>query len=169
MKRNLLNVALYQAGWFACILGAAHGRPWIGPLAATGLLGVHLALSEARGYEFMMAAAALVIGLGADGLLTVAGVLHFAEPGLAPWMPALWVLLATLFGGVLAWLSGRYLVAAALGAVGGPLAYLAGERLGALEVAEGREWAVALEWVLAFPALLWISDRLRARVLRRAA
>ena len=34
---HLLNYALYQAGWFACVLGAASHRPWTAPITL-GLL-----------------------------------------------------------------------------------------------------------------------------------
>ena len=27
---NLVNLCLYQVGWFACVLGAAAQRPWLG-------------------------------------------------------------------------------------------------------------------------------------------
>jgi len=36
--RLALNVLLFQAGWFACVLGAAQGLPWIGLLAAVAIV-----------------------------------------------------------------------------------------------------------------------------------
>ena len=32
MMRVAYNFVASEAGWFACVLGAAHGKPWIGPL-----------------------------------------------------------------------------------------------------------------------------------------
>ena len=40
---KLVNLALYQAGWFCCVLGAANERPWLGSIAAVVLIGVHVA------------------------------------------------------------------------------------------------------------------------------
>jgi hypothetical protein len=77
-------------------------------------------------------------------------------------MVALWAGFAATLGFALRWLRGRYVLAAALGAVFGPGAYLGGEALGAVSIAP---WpfgpvAVGVEWALAMPALLWVSVRL---------
>jgi hypothetical protein len=45
---QLVNCALYQIGWFACMLGGAWHRPGTGCLIALILVGVHLALSAER-------------------------------------------------------------------------------------------------------------------------
>jgi hypothetical protein len=50
-------------------------------------------------------------------------------------MLCLWIAFATTLGHSLRWLMNRPVAAAAAGAVGGPLAYLAAGRLGALEIA----------------------------------
>jgi hypothetical protein len=60
----------------------------------------------------------------------------------------------------MSWLADRYLVGAVFGAVGGPLAYLAGVRLGAAILGPSQTAAlivVAIEWALAMPLLLWIA------------
>ena len=36
-----LNAVAFQAGWFACVLGAAYGWPWAGVAAAAGLVAFH--------------------------------------------------------------------------------------------------------------------------------
>ena len=41
---NLVNLCLYQVGWFACVLGAATQRPWFGTGLGLVLLCLHLAL-----------------------------------------------------------------------------------------------------------------------------
>jgi hypothetical protein len=30
--RLLVNFVAFQLGWFACVLGAAQGLPWLGPV-----------------------------------------------------------------------------------------------------------------------------------------
>jgi hypothetical protein len=50
-------------------------------------------------------------------------------------MLCLWIVFATTLGHSLRWLMNRPVAAAVAGAIGGPLAYLAGGRLGALEIA----------------------------------
>jgi len=72
---------------------------------------------------------------------------------------------ATLLRYALSWLAGRYALGALLGAVGGPLAYASGIRLGAAEF--GRPLVPSLltlagVWLVVTPALLWLEARLRS-------
>jgi hypothetical protein len=57
----------------------------------------------------------------------------------------------------LEWLSGRYALAAVLGAVAGPLSYLGGERLGAITVES--PLAIGIEWAIATPLLVYLKER----------
>jgi hypothetical protein len=62
----------------------------------------------------------------------------------------------------LAWLQRRWLVAAVFGAIGGPLAYLAGVRIGAVSFSAPPAIvyaALALVWGVVTPALLGIAER----------
>ena len=78
------------------------------------------------------------------------------------WMAALWANFAGTLHFCLDWLRGRYRLASVLGAVGGPLAYYGGHRLGAMQL--GGSVAVslaviAIEWVLVTPGLTYLSER----------
>jgi hypothetical protein len=163
----VLNLAVYQVGWFACVLGAAHGWATAGTAAGIGLWVLHLGLSRDRATEAKVAAACLGVGLVADSLQGATGRLVFAGspwPGLAPpWVLTLWLLIAATLRGALSWLSGRYGLAAVLGAVAGPLAYVAGERLGAATFGAPRWLSVlslAVEWGLATPLIVFLARRL---------
>ena len=77
-------------------------------------------------------------------------------------MVALWVAQAATLTGAMSRLAGRYLAGAVVGGVGGPLAYLAGARLGAAILGPTHTAAltvVAVEWALAMPLLLWIAGQ----------
>jgi hypothetical protein len=110
-----------------------------------------------------------VAGYAADSVLVLTGVLRFPPHAVlgwpsTAWMVALWVLQAAVLGGVMSWMRGRFTLAAIVGAVGGPLAYLAGERMGAAVL--GPTQAVALaaimaEWALAMPLLVRLDERAR--------
>lgn len=164
----IVNLAGFQIGWLACVLGAAQGLPWLGPLVALPVLARHLRAAARPAAELALLALAGLAGLVLDSALVLAGRLRFAEgvllPGLAPyWMVVLWMLFATTFNLGLRWLRARPALAAALGAVGGPLAYLAGARLGAaqaLEPAWLTHLAVGLVYAIATPALLLAARRL---------
>jgi hypothetical protein len=150
---NLWNLAAYQLAWFAVILGAARGFAWAGMAVALLVIGAHLALRP-RALELKLIALAAAIGIMIDSTLSITGQVRFAAPGpvgLAPlWMLCLWMAFATTLNYSLRWLMRRPVAAALGGAIGGPLAYLAGARLGALELATP---AITLSLI----ALLWVS------------
>jgi hypothetical protein len=166
--------ALFQAAWFACVLGAAHGRSGWGMGAVAAVVALTWAASNARGDELRLTALALLMGLAWDTALLQLRLLDYASPGplpslAPPWILALWALFATLLRGPLAWLQGRPLLAALLGAVGGPLSYLAAVRLGAGSFPDDMRalLALAVGWSVMTPALTDAARLLERR--RRAA
>jgi len=161
-----VNVLLFQIGWFACVLGAAHGLPWVGALAAAVIITWHLARAAQPGRELVLVAAAAVLGALFDTLLVWAGWIRFGSgtllAGTAPyWMVALWAIFATTLNVSLRSLRARLGLAALLGAVGGPAAYYAGARLGALEFAAAGAAlaAIGIGWAILAPALLGAARR----------
>jgi len=162
-----VDVALYQAGWLACVAAAAHDAVWAGVLIASALTAARLGLSDRPGPELRLVLSGAALGVAIDGALAAAGVVTYTSGQPAAWLPPLWILclwmlFATLFSRALAWLRGRYVLAAVLGALGGPPAYLAGERLGAIEVPNTALalLTLALAWALATPLLTRLSERL---------
>ncbi len=162
MTHPLINFVLFQACWFAAVAGAAGGWPAAGPLVTAAWLAVHLAsLGEARVSETWLLLAAGVAGYVVDSALVLLGVLEFPAGarlgGPSPlWMVTLWVAFAATLRHALGWLRGRYLVAALLGAAGGPAAYAAGEALGAIAIPDRALGltAVGVAWLAAMPVLL---------------
>lgn len=77
-----VNLALYQVGWFACVLGAAAGRAWAGAGFALLLVAVHLALVRDRTSAAKLLLSAGALGLAIDSLQLGAGV--FSYPGGTP-------------------------------------------------------------------------------------
>jgi hypothetical protein len=138
LKRTLLvNYTLYQVGWFACVLGSAWHRPWTGCLVAVVLLGVHLALARERLLEVRLVLLATAIGaiaeigqIAAGSYRFTAGTVIEALPPL--WLLAMWAQFATTFRYSLRPIVSRPVRAGLFGAAGGPLAFLAGEQLGAV-------------------------------------
>jgi hypothetical protein len=164
---KLINFALFQAGWFACVLGAASGRVWLGTTLGLALVFTHLALVPNRGQETRLLAFALVIGIVVDSFHALTGALVFFRgsilAGLAPpWLLVLWMQLASTLRFSLSWLGGRYVLACVLGALSGAGAYAAGVRLGAAGL--GPDTALALVqigagWGLALPLLLFVAQK----------
>ena len=164
---RVVNLGLYQTGWFACVLGGAHGRPWLAALAGLALALVHLALVERRGAEAVLVVLVGLAGTVIDSAQQTAGTVafpsgHYAAWLCPAWLTVMWAQFATLPCHTLAWLAGRPVTCALLGAAGGPLAFLAGERLGAVAFPAGRVagcLVLALVWGVAFPLMMRFAER----------
>jgi hypothetical protein len=173
MTQALVSFVAFQLCWFACVGGAARGVPWVGPLAVAAYVATHLYVTpagrERTGQGWLLALAGGA-GYAADSVLVLSGVLTFPPHAVLGWpstiwMVALWVLQAATLRGMMPWIRGRFTLAAVVGAIGGPLAYLAGERMGAAALGPTHAAAltvIAVEWALAMPALVWLEQRVRA-------
>ena len=167
--RLLFNFAAFQAGWFACVLSAAAGKPWIGFLVVLAVMVIHLGLTRWAGGELRLILSAMVLGFIVDTLLLASGWVSYPPisypaglglENLAPyWIISMWALFATTINFSLGWLRGRLLLAMILGVAGGPLSYLAGAKLGAMQLLEPAAALMALAgaWCLAMPALLLLA------------
>ena len=162
------NFIIFQTCWFACVMGAAKNLGWLGPLLVliTVPLQINL-LTENHRAEFIFVVICGFSGFILETLMILGSVYApvsqewgFICP---PWMAALWFNFALLVSISLSWLKGKYLLAALLGGLFGPVAYWGGEQLGALTVAgvliQGY-LPLALLWALALPSLIYIHSRL---------
>ena len=141
----------------------------MGAAAATMLVLVHVALVKQRRREIGLLLAAALIGGAVDSLQSCFGSLRFQSGYVIgciapPWILVMWMQFATLFRFGLALLSGRYLLGAALGALGGPFAFWVGARLGAVEFGAPM-WrsllVLAVVWAVVFPILLRLTGARR--------
>jgi hypothetical protein len=165
--KKIINFIGFQAAWLAAVFGAAGGNFWIGPVVLLLWLAVHASLSGRPKLEIHIALIALFLGLLSDSTLIGLGV--FTPRGLTqgwpltpPWMLALWVNFGTLVNGGLAWLKGRYLLGAFLGAWGGPMAYYSGHRLGALAFhppLSTNMILLGIAWAVAVPLLFFLAEK----------
>lgn len=166
-RSNLwINALLFQVGWFTCVLAAAHDVEWTLGLVAPAILGWHLHRAQHAGSELALIALALGVGVLFESWMSQSGVIRadgsaIAQGGPAIWLVTLWALFATTLNVSMRWLRGRLLLAAGVGAVGGPLAYLGGAKLGALELAplESAVPALALGWAIVTPVLFTAARR----------
>jgi hypothetical protein len=138
IARKTVNFIVYQVTWLAGVIAAAHGQAALGSLAVAAAIALHLWLAPQRAPEMRLVAVALLVGLAWESLLVSLGLFRYSSgvfaAGLAPyWILALWAQFATTLNLSLAWLKGRPFVGVVFGLLGGPLAYYAGYKLGALD------------------------------------
>jgi hypothetical protein len=170
---NACNFVAYQVVWFACVLGAAHGHAWIGPASTLVFLIAHLASIDQIRSEIRLICLSILIGFVVDSVLVRTGQVAFGDdawpPGWQPyWMLALWAAFAATLNHSMRWAASRPIVAAGLGAIGGPLAYLAGAGLGALTLsaahvalpAIGLAWSISL-YILSLASATIVRQRWR--------
>lgn len=164
---KISNFLVFQVGWLACVWGAALGYPWLGLAAVALALPLHLKWADHPMTEIKLLLVCALIGLAFDALLLATAWVAFPNgwwlPGLAPyWMLCLWLLFGTTLNLSMSWMKGRMLAAAVLGAVGGPSAYLAGEKLGGITLLEPRSAIIALAvgWGAIMPLLTTFAAKL---------
>jgi hypothetical protein len=161
------NFVLFQLGWFACVLGAARGYAREGSLVALAIVAAQVARAPRPRRELALVAAAVVFGAVFDSLLALSGWLRYDTgvlvEGTAPyWIVALWALFATTLNVSLRALRTRPWLGVLLGLIGGPAAYYAGARLGALTLVQAVPAlaALAIGWAVATPLLFALALRL---------
>ena len=167
----IINFILFQTAWFACVLGAARNMPWLGVIVTIGIISWHLYQAKSAKPEIILLFVALLIGAAFDQLMHSTHLLTYQAHGwsnnLVPaWILALWAEFVTLLNVSLRWMKviqsrARWLVAVLFGAIGGPLAYMGAEKLGAVTLNNSPVSHIALSvgWALITPLLLKLSTK----------
>lgn len=163
---QITNFVIFQVGWFAAVLGAAHGSPVWGTLCLCVAVGWHITVSARPAQEARLVASLTVIGFIVESAIAAQG--HVSYPSgqpvawLAPyWMVALWAELAIALNVTMRWLKRRPGLAMLLGAIAGPASFAAGVRLGGARFVDAAPALVTLAvcWAVLMPLLMWLSDR----------
>jgi hypothetical protein len=167
MKPNvLLNFALFQIGWFACVISGASMQPLIGVSIAAAIIAWHVWRARYPAKELSLITIAMLVGAIWDSILVWQAWLDYPAgillPHTAPyWIVVLWALFASTLNLSLRWLKGHLALAVVLGAIAGPLAYYGGARLGAVDFVQPTTAviALALGWAIFTPLLVMLSNR----------
>ncbi len=163
----LINVTAFKLGWLSSVVGGAQQIPWLGPLVVFIAVAIHLARAERPSVEFMLIVSCGLIGAVFDSALVAAGWVTFPSgmfsDSMAPyWIVTMWMLFGTTINLSMRWLRGRTLLAAAFGFIGGPLAYLAGHKIGGIEFVDQTAALamLAIGWAAIMPLLMHLGERL---------
>ena len=160
------NFAAFQLAWLLAVWGASSGLWWLGPVAVAAWVSVYSIWQKCARAEALLWLGAGLLGAMTDSLLVWSGAMAFPESAgpafpTTPWMVALWINFAAALRHCMGWLCGRFVLATVFGAIGGPLAYLAGSKFGALEIHSLP--AIVVAWLLVMPGLLLIEMKTRSR------
>lgn len=162
MLRFWANVIGNQLVWLCAVIGAGHGLRWPALLAAAVYVGSQLAMSPQPGVELRLLGVALLCGLLVDGVAAGSGWVQYAagnDPAwLAPvWILALWAAFAMTLTVSFAALQRHLRIAALVGLLLAPLAYLSAARgWASVSFSEPRWHGIVLlgvGWSMALPLL----------------
>ncbi|MCP4275302.1 MAG: DUF2878 domain-containing protein [Gammaproteobacteria bacterium] len=164
---NLINLVFFQGVWFITVIGAAEGNTWYGIAGLSCFVCIHYLIAHTVKADLLLAAVAIFLGLIIETAVIQTGVLKYVHSitstQFAPlWILILWANLALTLNGCLRWLQGRYMLAAILGAAGGPLTYFAGIKLGAATTTMAVATAlgvIAVIYAIVTPLLLLIAKQ----------
>ena len=164
-KSILINFLLFQLGWFAIVLGAAYNQIIVGSLIAVAVISYHVYRANNFFRELRLLIIALIIGILFESLITAVGLAQYSSgqiyDAIAPlWIILMWPLFATTLNLSMSWLKQLGLIPISLaGALFAPLAYFAGNNLGAvvyhdLALSLG---TMAIAWSILLPLLVTFS------------
>lgn len=165
----ICHLLLYYISWFACVLGAAQGLPWLGPSIVLPCVIIQYVLQYHRGNiegAWFFISVLPCFGFLADSFLVGAGLFEFAAnpwawPLAPPWMVALWVSFGMLFYACLGSLLRRYGLLSLLSFVAFPLAYWLGVKFEAALMPKA--WlsllSLGLIWAMLLTGLTFLYNR----------
>lgn len=163
MTGTVLNLIFFKLGWIACILFAASGQPALALLCVAAVVAMHLLRVAVPVKEALLLVFAGLMGLAWESFMVASGLIEYpgAAHNIAPyWIVAMWVLFATTFNHGFKWIKRHWLLAAAFGAIGGPIAFASGQALGAAQFADTTAalTAIGAGWALMLPLLALVAD-----------
>ena len=159
------QLAFHQAGWWACVIWMG----WRGPSIMAVFVVTHLVIMRHQlRHELSLVIVSLFLGILLDNALAMVGVVHYVGEvlvGQSPlWLVAIWAGFGATLRHSQAVLIQSLPIALATGFVGGPLAYLGGEKLERMVVHGWHGWCgIALLWGIAITTLWWTNNRLSTK------
>lgn len=160
----IINFVGFQLLWLTCVVSAGMGLQWLGLLLACFVLAWHLYAATKRQLALQLLCYTACIGCLFDQLLYMFSLLQFSHwqaTLIPPWMLMLWLGFASTLNVSLRWMQGKYWVGTIFGAIGGPLSYIAAEKLEAISILQTHAFLIALAigWAVMMPILLWMAPK----------
>lgn len=158
--RLILNIVLFQIGWFACILLSPH---WA-YISCVSILSAHFIWVVPKGRRMTEAGAlikVLVVGAVLEVLYFRWAVLIREDGILFPpiWLLLIWLMFATTFSHSLVWLRSKLYLAVIFAAIAAPMSYYAGAQLNTQVSFNASStmsvMVISITWALVFPLLIY--------------
>lgn len=161
-----LNFIAFQILWFGCVVGGgARGELWIATLSLIPLI-LFVLLQPSRWLDCMLAFTATALGLSLEYLWIKLGILSFGGSPLPPiWMGFLWFGFALTINHSMRFFRDLPIIGPLTVGLFGPITYLAGEKLGAVEIVDYFLLALIIPaWIFLFHFLKTLSLKVDERL-----
>lgn len=167
--KNIVNVILFQAGWFAAVKLGSSGQGALGASLMLILASTSLFLSIHRKEKFLFMLVVALLGTCLDSLMLALGAFDFVSDSGLPWrypiwMTALWYGFASTIDESLAWLESNKLLQVLFGFFGGAASYYIGAQFGEMFFPKGLEislFLIGLFWAVAVPLMFFTAKRFK--------
>jgi hypothetical protein len=163
---SIINAVGFQSAWWICVFGAGRGLDMLALAYGAALALMHLYWSDKRSQELRLACSVMLMGIAVDSLLQALGVIQFQGGSIGPlspfWLWMLWLLFGMTLNASLAFLKKKQLIlSAALGAVLGPVNYIAGAQAGAasMEITPAHVAVLSVCWLIALPIMVFAAQQ----------
>ncbi len=161
---NIYNGVLFYIAWLLCVTGGDK----VAIVTSALVIAIHLRYISGDYRELGLLFQVAILGFVVDALFILGGVMTGVELAFLPplWLIALWLVFATTLNHCLRWFQGRLALAALVGAVAGPLSYMAGIRMSSVELGSPELRSVvvlAVVWAAVFPICLILARRFAQR------
>ncbi|UQG60524.1 DUF2878 domain-containing protein [Marinobacter sp. M3C] len=164
--RNILNFIMFELGWLACVMLS---QAWALAIVAIFLTLHFVLVSQYKMDELKFIVIGTLAGSLLDGLWLRTGILADTSGAAVitpPWLIALWAIFMTSLNHSLKWLGRNRLLMFLIVPIAGPFAYWSASALGAVTLPNllPSLLALAVGWLVLFPALLALRDFLYPRL-----
>ena len=163
---SIANALGYQAVWFVTLLSASKGHFWFGFLSSLVFSSLMLCFGGKARQDGRIVIIGLILGVSIDTVFASTGWIEYAQSwssiSIAPlWIIALWLSFSFTLNHSMSFLRHNYLLAAAFGFIGGPLAYWCADRVFDV-ISYGTSTslvmlALGISWGLVIPAIFYFD------------
>ncbi|SPJ31735.1 unnamed protein product [Candidatus Protochlamydia amoebophila UWE25] len=165
-----ISTALFYGGWCWCLNDAAHNHThYYGFWFVLFIIIYQIYRSNSRKADFLLVCFICLLGPLSDALYVQFGLINYHHSFHSIiWLPPVWIFLLWALVAVnlplFSWLNQRWVLAAVLGAFGGPLSYFSAIRLGSISLLKPLPLTLMIlggVWLILFPCLLWLSNKFK--------
>jgi len=170
MNKKLLkisNAAFFYIIWWGCVLGVKLGYNYLGVIFTLLFIIVHLKLISNQREEMKLILASALLGIIVEAchlhtnLLSYQGYI-FSNTLLPPiWIICMWIGFSGTLNYSMFWMKGRWLMMVVLGAIFGPISYIAGVKLGVINFNFSYSFTIfilGIVWGTSIPIMYFLNN-----------